>query len=69
MIAASGTVELSGVATRGVDEATKERALEADSKTSAEADSHRRRADKSQYLREKLEQRAQAERRAAREDD
>jgi hypothetical protein len=46
-----------------------ERALEADSATSAEAESHRRRADKAQYLREKLEQRADSEREAAREDD
>jgi hypothetical protein len=46
-----------------------ERELEVDAETNAEADSHRRRADKSQYLREKLEQREQAERRAAREDD
>lgn len=46
-----------------------ERTLEADSKTSAEAESHRRRADKAQYLREKLEQREESERQAAREDD
>jgi hypothetical protein len=45
-----------------------ERELEADAETGAAADSHRRRADKASYLREKLEQREEAERRAARED-
>jgi hypothetical protein len=39
------------------------------SDTSAEADTHRRRADKAHYLREKLEQREESERRAARDDD
>jgi len=46
-----------------------EREREADSDTGSEADSHRRRADKARYLREKLEQREESERRAAREDD
>jgi hypothetical protein len=54
---------------RQAGQEVEERALEADSDTSAEADSHRRRADKAQYLREKLEQRAESERQAAREDD
>lgn len=46
-----------------------ERRLAAEAGTSSEAENHERRADKAQYLREKLEQRADSERRAAREDD
>lgn len=46
-----------------------ERELEQESDTSSEADSHRRRADKAQYLREKLEQREESERRAGRDED
>jgi hypothetical protein len=46
-----------------------ERELAAESDTSSEADSHRRRADKAHYLREKLEQREESERRVARDDD
>jgi hypothetical protein len=45
-----------------------ERELAADAETGAAADSHRRRADKARYLREKLERREEAERRAAQED-
>ncbi len=41
-----------------------ERALAAEAATDAELDSHQRRAEKAHYLRRKLEEREQAERRA-----
>jgi hypothetical protein len=40
-----------------------------ESATKDEAHQHRRRADKSAYLREKLEERAESERQAEREDE
>jgi hypothetical protein len=46
-----------------------ERELAAAAVTDAESDSHQRRADKAAYLRGKLEEREQAEQRAARPDD
>ncbi len=46
-----------------------ERAYAADADTDAETGSHERRADKARYLREKLEQREQAERRAGLPDE
>jgi hypothetical protein len=45
-----------------------ERELAADADTEADTGSHQRRADKARYLREKLEQREEAERRAELED-
>jgi hypothetical protein len=49
------------------ERAERERLANADNE--AEADRHRRRADKAQYLRGKLEERQQADRDAAEEND
>ncbi len=46
-----------------------ERDLAAEAATGAESDSHQRRAEKAGYLRRKLEEREQAERRAGLSDD
>lgn len=46
-----------------------ERERAADSELEDEADQHERRAEKAEYLREKLDERAAAERAAAEEDD
>ena len=45
-----------------------ERAYAEDADTDSETAQHERRADKAAYLREKLEERAESERRAAEED-
>ncbi len=50
---------------RQLDQELAERELLAKADTDADADRHRRRADKAQYLREKLEQRERADRAAA----
>jgi hypothetical protein len=46
-----------------------EREALSDADSQADAERHRRRADKARYLREKLEQRARADQEAATEDD
>ncbi|MGI8505596.1 MAG: hypothetical protein ACR2MK_02120 [Solirubrobacteraceae bacterium] len=51
------------------DQELAEREALAEAETDAEADKHRRRADKARYLREKLAQRELADQQAAREDD
>jgi len=50
---------------RQIDQEHSERELLADADTEADADQHRRRADKAQYLRQKLEQRERADDEAA----
>jgi hypothetical protein len=48
---------------------TEERTKLDESATSDEAEQHRRRADKHAYLRQKLEERAESERRAAKDEE
>ncbi len=55
--------------TRQHDQEIAERELLAEADSGADADRHRRRADKARYLREKLEQRERADGEAAPEDD
>ena len=59
----ASTEELRTVA---ADRESEERDLLGESATKDEADQHRRRADKQAYLKEKLEERAESERRAER---
>jgi hypothetical protein len=54
---------------RQLNQELAERKLLAEADTEADADRHRRRADKARYLREKLEQRERADRDAAATDD
>jgi hypothetical protein len=54
---------------RQLDEERAERERLSNADTEAEADRHRRRADKAHYLRSKLEQREQADRDAAAEEN
>jgi hypothetical protein len=54
---------------RQLDQERAERELLSDAVSEADAERHRRRADKARYLREKLEQRARADDEAATEDD
>jgi hypothetical protein len=54
---------------RQLNQELAERKLLAEADTEADADRHRRRADKARYLREKLEQRDRADRDAAATDD
>lgn len=54
---------------RQLDQELAEREAVTDAETEAEADKHRRRADKARYLREKLVERELADQEASRADD